>query len=139
LWIFLRLGTFLELFFNSRGLFVKLWTAGQFQRNRGAFLQNSRNNRFSDLIFNGKFCGPSPRCGGPRTDGAAVRHRRVAREHWSSPVLAGDGGGRMSRSRWCSPVTAEWQRGGAPEAANGGGLSSSRGRRRAQRSSRERG
>jgi hypothetical protein len=28
LWIFLRLGTFLELFFNSRGLFVKLWTAG---------------------------------------------------------------------------------------------------------------
>jgi hypothetical protein len=28
LWIFLRLGTFLEIFFNSRGLFAKLWTAG---------------------------------------------------------------------------------------------------------------
>jgi hypothetical protein len=25
---FLRLGTFLELFFNSRGFIVKLWTAG---------------------------------------------------------------------------------------------------------------
>jgi hypothetical protein len=35
LWIFLRLGTFLELFFNSGGLFAKLWTAGQFQRNHG--------------------------------------------------------------------------------------------------------
>jgi hypothetical protein len=28
LWIFLRLGTILELFFNSGGLFVKLWTTG---------------------------------------------------------------------------------------------------------------
>jgi hypothetical protein len=28
LWIFLWLGTFLELFFNSEGLFAKLWTAG---------------------------------------------------------------------------------------------------------------
>jgi hypothetical protein len=36
--IFLRLGTFLELFFNSGGLFVKLWTAGQFQKKqRGLF------------------------------------------------------------------------------------------------------
>jgi hypothetical protein len=36
-------------------------------------------------------------------------------------------------------MTEEWQRGGAPEAANGGGLSLSRGRRRAQRSTEERG
>jgi hypothetical protein len=28
LWIFLRLGTFSELFFNFGGLFAKLWTAG---------------------------------------------------------------------------------------------------------------
>jgi hypothetical protein len=28
LWILLRLWTFLELFFNSGGLFAKLWTAG---------------------------------------------------------------------------------------------------------------
>jgi hypothetical protein len=28
LWIFLRLWTFLELFFDSGGLFVKLWAAG---------------------------------------------------------------------------------------------------------------
>jgi hypothetical protein len=28
LWIFLRLGIFLELFFNSRGLSAKLWTTG---------------------------------------------------------------------------------------------------------------
>jgi hypothetical protein len=27
----------------------------------------------------------------------------------------------------CSPVPGQWRRGGAPEAANGGGLSSSRG------------
>jgi hypothetical protein len=28
LWILLRLGTFFELFLNSRGLFAKLWTVG---------------------------------------------------------------------------------------------------------------
>jgi hypothetical protein len=105
--IFLRLGTFLELFFNSGGLFAKLWTAGQFQRNRGASLQQSRNNRFLDLIFNGKFRGPSPWCGGPwtapvhggpLTEGAAVPHRHAARGRWSSPMLASDGGeGRAGR------------------------------------------
>jgi hypothetical protein len=107
LWIFLRLGTFWELFYNSGGLFAKLWIAGQFQGNRGASLQQSENNRFLDLIFNGKFRGPSPRCGGPwtapvhdgpRTEGAAVPHRRVACGRWSSPVLASDGGeGRAGR------------------------------------------
>jgi hypothetical protein len=39
----------------------------------------------------------------------------------------------------CSPVTEEWQRGGAPEATNCSGLSSSRGWRRARRSLEERG
>jgi hypothetical protein len=62
-------------------------------------LQNSQNNRFPDLIFNGKFRGPSPRCSGPRTEGAAVPRRCAARGRWSSPVLAGDGGGgRAGRS-----------------------------------------
>jgi hypothetical protein len=66
-----------------------------------------RNNQFLDLIFNGKFRGLSPWCGGtrtelvhggPRTEGAAVPQRRTTHGRWSSPVLAGDGGaGRASR------------------------------------------
>jgi hypothetical protein len=83
----------LELFFNSGGLFAKLWAVGQFQRNRGASLQNSQNNRFPDLIFNRKFRGPSPRCGGPQTEGTVAPRRRAARKRWSSPVLTSDGGG----------------------------------------------
>jgi hypothetical protein len=41
LWIFLRLGTFLELLFKFPDLTVKSWTVGWFRRNRGASLQNS--------------------------------------------------------------------------------------------------
>jgi hypothetical protein len=118
----------LELFFNFEGLFAKVWTAGHFQRNRGASLQNSRNNRFPDLIFNEKFRGLSPRCGGPWT---APVHGGPRIEGEDEPVEAALGR--------CSLVTDEWQRGGAPEAPNGGGLNSSRGQRRARRSSGERG
>jgi hypothetical protein len=32
----------------------------------GPFCKVARIKEFSNLIFNGKFCGPSPRCGGPR-------------------------------------------------------------------------
>jgi hypothetical protein len=111
-------------------------------------LQNSRNNRFLDLIFNGKFHGPSPRRGGPRTEpvhggprteGAAAPHRRVAHGRWSSLVMEGEDEPVEVVLGRCSLVTEEWQRGGAPEATNGGGLSLSRGRRRARRSSEERG
>jgi hypothetical protein len=126
----------LELFFNSGGLFAKLWTVGQFSRNRGPALQNFQINRFPNLIFNGKFCGPSPRCGGlqtapvhggPQIEDAAVLRRRAARGRWSSPVTEGEDEPVEAVLGRFSPVTEEWQRGGAPEAANGGGLSSSRG------------
>jgi hypothetical protein len=65
-------------------------------------LQNSQNNRFSNLIFNEKFRGPSPWHGGPwtepvhggpRTEGTAAPRRHVTRGRWRSLVLAGDGGG----------------------------------------------
>jgi hypothetical protein len=88
-----------ELFFNSGGLFAKLWTVGQFQRNRGGSLQNSRNNRFSDLIFNGKFRGPSPWCGGPRTplgrrlDGERPERRPCARNLTAVEEKGGGDGG----------------------------------------------
>jgi hypothetical protein len=71
--------------------------------------------------------GASPVCGGGR---------------WSSPVLTGDGGEDKSVEAVlgrCSPVTEGWHSGGALEARNGGGLSSSRGRRRVRRSLIERG
>jgi hypothetical protein len=76
-------------------------------------LQNSQNNQFPDLIFNRKFHGPSPRCSGPRTEG-------VAHERWSSPVMEGEDEPVEAVLGRCSSVTEEWQRGGAPEAANGG-------------------
>jgi hypothetical protein len=98
-------------------------------------LQNSRNNRFSDFIFNEKFCGPSPRRGGPRTepvhDGPWIEGAVAPRGRWSSPVTEGEDEPVEAVLGRCSPVTEEWQRGSAPEAANRGGLSSSRGRWRA--------
>jgi hypothetical protein len=56
-----------------------------------------------------------------------------------SPVMEGEDEPVEAVLGWCSPVTEEWQRGGAPEATNSGGLSSSRGWRRARRSLEERG
>jgi hypothetical protein len=65
--------------------------------------------------------------------------RAGARARRCSPVMEGENESVEAVLGRCSPVTEEWQRGGAPEAANGGSLSSSRGRRRARRSSEERG
>jgi hypothetical protein len=87
-----------------------------------------------------KFRGPSPQCGGPRTtpvhggpwiEGAAAPHRRAAHRGWSSPAMEGEDEPVEAVLGRCSPATEGWRRGGAPEATNGGGLSSSRGRRRA--------
>jgi hypothetical protein len=42
-----------KIIFQIPGAFLqKLWTAGKFQRNQGASLQNSQNNRFLDLFLN---------------------------------------------------------------------------------------
>jgi hypothetical protein len=70
-------------------------------------------------------------------------HRQRARRRLAGVRRTGDEARRFSPTmegkdepveavlgRW-SPATEGWWRGGAPEATNGGGLSSSRGRRRA--------
>jgi hypothetical protein len=41
------------------------------QEVQGPFCKVAEIKEFLDLIFNGKFCGPSPQCGGPR---AALVH-----------------------------------------------------------------
>jgi hypothetical protein len=53
--------------------------------------------------------------------------RACAGAHWCSPVMEGEDEPVEAVLGRCSPVTEEWQRGGAPEATNGGDLSSSRG------------
>jgi hypothetical protein len=73
-----------------------------FKEIEGSLCKIPEIKEFLDLIFNGKFRGPSPWCGGPHiasvhgrpwTEGAVVPRRRAARGRWSSPVLTGDGGG----------------------------------------------
>jgi hypothetical protein len=59
--------------------------------------------------------------------------------HRCSPVTEGEDKSVEAVLGRCSPVTEGWHSGGAPEATNGGGLSSSRGRRRVRRSLIERG
>jgi hypothetical protein len=64
---------------------------------------------FPDLIYNRKFRGPSPRCGGPAAlSGIMVDHGR--RGHWARRRLAGAwrAGARASRS---SPVGRNRERG----------------------------
>jgi hypothetical protein len=68
--------------------------------------------------------------GGPWTEDAEPTRRRVgAGAHQCSPVTEEEDEPVDAVLGRCSPVTKEWQRGGAPEVANGGSLSSSRGRR----------
>jgi hypothetical protein len=63
------------------------------------------------------------RLAGVRRAGAGARRCSLAMEGEDELVEA-----VLGR---CSPATEVWRRGGAPEATNGGGLSSSRGRSRA--------
>jgi hypothetical protein len=58
--------------------------------------------------------------GGTQMEGVAVPRR-------CSPVMEGEDEPVEAVLGRCSPVREEWKQGGAPEAANGGGLSSSRG------------
>jgi hypothetical protein len=73
-----------------------------------------------------------------RVHGAVDRGQRARRRladvrragagaHRCSPVMEGEDESVEAVLGRCSPVTEEWQRGGTPEATNGGGLSSSRG------------
>jgi hypothetical protein len=74
--------------FQFRGPLCETMDCGSISKKPRGLFANSRNNRFLDLIFNGKFRGPSPRCGGPqtapvhggpRTEGAVAPRRRTGR------------------------------------------------------------
>jgi hypothetical protein len=90
---------FFGIIFQFQGPLCETMECRSNSKKLRASLQNSWNNRFPDLIFNGKFYGPSPRCVGPRTapvhggpwiEGTAAPRRHAARGRWSSLVLAGD-------------------------------------------------
>jgi hypothetical protein len=53
------------------------------QEVHGSFCKVAEIKEFPDLIYDGKFRGLSPRCGGPaaRTQGMAAPCRRVAHGH----------------------------------------------------------
>jgi hypothetical protein len=59
------LGLNWNYFLNSRGLHENLWTAVDIQEVQGPFCKVVGIKKFPDLIYNGKFRGLSPRCGGP--------------------------------------------------------------------------
>jgi hypothetical protein len=83
--------------FQIPGAFMKI--GGQrvdTQEVQGPFCKVVRIKEFLDLIFNGKFRGPSPRCGGPRTP----PRRRLAGEQperhpraWNLAAVEDKGGG----------------------------------------------
>jgi hypothetical protein len=56
------------------------------QEVQGPFYKVARIKEFPDLIFNRKFCEPSPRCGGPRAalvhGGPQTPPRRRLTEEW---------------------------------------------------------
>jgi hypothetical protein len=56
-----------------------------------------------------------------------ARRRASAGARQCSPMMEGEDEPVEAVLGRCSPVTEEWQRGGALEVVNGGGLSSSRG------------
>jgi hypothetical protein len=110
---------------------------------------------FSDLFSNGKSGGPGPR----RVDRAArlesimdqggtdkrARRRLAsvrnagARAHRCSPAAVEEDEPDEAVPEGCSPEHEWWQRGGAIEVKNCGGLSSTQGRRKVRGSSGERG
>jgi hypothetical protein len=68
LWIFLRLGTFFGIIFQIPGAFMKIYGLRvDIQEVQGPFCNVVEIKEFLNLIYNGKFRGPSPRCGGPTT------------------------------------------------------------------------
>jgi hypothetical protein len=114
------------------------------QEVQGPFCKVVGIKEFPDLIYNGKFCGPSPRfgglaaCSGPRWTTSGVDTRRSGalpvRGAWAlgSPELASgaqQGEGDTGNSMGYSPGRGQQCGGRATAVKNGGGLSSSQGRR----------
>jgi hypothetical protein len=94
------------------------------QEVQGPFCKVVEIKEFPDLIYNGKFRGPSPRCSGPAarsgprwTTGA--RHTG-ARAHRSSPAGRNRDRGDTGNSIGCSLGRGR-QRGGRAMEGNGGG------------------
>jgi hypothetical protein len=95
------------------------------QEVQGPFCNVAGIKEFLDLIFNGKFCGPSPRCGGPL---AAPVHggprlpprRRLVRERperrprvWNLTAVEEKGGWDGGEAHWLQEGAAEgWTRPG---------------------------
>jgi hypothetical protein len=95
---------------------------------------------FSDLFSNGKSGGPGPR----RVDWVArlrstVDRGGVDKRAWCSPSAVEEDEPDEAGPEGCSPEHERRRRGSATEVKKGGGLSSMQGRRKARRSSEERG
>jgi hypothetical protein len=70
------------IIFQIPGVFMKIGGLRlDTQEVQGPFRKVARIKEFQDLIFNRKFCGPSPRCGGPWTS----PRRRLAGERPKRP------------------------------------------------------
>jgi hypothetical protein len=94
------------IIFQILGAFMKIGGLRvDTQEVQGPFCKVAGIKEFPDLIFNRKFCGPSPRCGGPRAAPAhsgprTLPRRRLARERserrpraWNLATVEEKGGG----------------------------------------------
>jgi hypothetical protein len=124
------------IIFQIPGAFMKICGLRvDIQEVQGPFCKVVEIKEFPDLIYNGKFRGPSPRCGGPMVHsgprwtvggadtgrGGALSTRGtwalgLAGAHWRGATGRGDTGNSIG----CS-LGRERQRGGRVTEGNGGG------------------
>jgi hypothetical protein len=96
------------IIFQIPGAFVKICGLRvDIQEVQRPFCKVVEIKEFPDLIYNGKFRGPSPRCGGPAVRSgpwwtAGARHMGT-RAHRSSPAGRNRERGNTGNSMGCSP------------------------------------
>jgi hypothetical protein len=108
------------IIFQIPGAFMKIGGLRvDTQEVQGPFCKVTGIKEFPDLIFNGKFRGPSPRCGGPRVapvHGGLRRppQRRLTREQpercpraWNLATVEEKGGGDGGEPHWLQEGAAE--------------------------------